>query len=301
MKLKKMLCIALSLILMLSLASCGSSPKTTDSESTTSDESTGTSETTESKDNESNTESDSTNKTIIVGTTGANEPYSFINDSGDWTGVEAELWAEVEKRLGWKVEVKQVADLASLFGELETGRIDVSANCFAITEARLEKYIASAPFYADAQVIAVKPDSEYNTLDDLKGKTIGVTAGQAAQNTVEGLAADYDWEIVTYEDTNAGFQDCNLGRIDAYAHTVTSIEKAKNAQGLDLRMLDEKLFGNNVGWWFTDTDEGIALRDELNEVIKEMHDDGTISEITTKWFFDDLTKLISDEWLTATH
>ena len=28
-----------------------------------------------------------------------------------------------------------------------------------------------------------------------------------------------------------------------------------------------------------------------------MHKDGTLSRITTKWFYDDLTKLISDQWL----
>ena len=128
-----------------------------------------------------------------------------------------------------------------------------------------------------------------------------MTAGQAAQTTVENMAPDYDWKIVTYEDSNAGFQDCSLGRIDCYANTVTNIEKAEKAQNLEFRMLDQKLFGNNVGWWFADTEEGTGLRDEVNVVLKEMHEDGTVSEIITKWFYEDLSQLISDEWLTATH
>ncbi len=123
-------------------------------------------------------------RTITVGTVGTGEPYTLIHDDGSWTGVEPELWDEVEKRLGWTIEVKQVGDMASLFGELDTGRVDVAANCFAITEARLEKYIVSDPLYADAQVIIVQPDSEYQTFEDLRGCTIGVTAGQAAQTTV---------------------------------------------------------------------------------------------------------------------
>ena len=118
-------------------------------------------------------------RTITVGTVGTGEPYTLIHDDGSWTGVEPELWDEVEKRLGWTIEVKQVGDMASLFGELDTGRVDVAANCFAITEARLEKYIVSDPLYADAQVIIVQPDSEYQTFEDLRGCTIGVTAGQA--------------------------------------------------------------------------------------------------------------------------
>lgn len=246
-------------------------------------------------------DSETETRTVIVGTAGTGEPYSKVDDQGTWTGAEADLWAEVEARTGWTIEMKQVADMASLFGELNTGRVDVAANCFAITEARLKTYIASDPIYADAQVIIVQPDSEYKTLEDLRGCTIGVTAGQAAQTTVEGMAPEYDWEIVTYEDSNAGFQDCALGRIDCYANTVTNIEKAQKAQDLEFRMLDEKLFGNNVGWWFADTQEGAELRDEVNVVLKEMKEDGTLSEIITKWFYEDLSQLISDEWLTATH
>ena len=191
---------------------------------------------------------------VIVGTTGTGEPYTYVADDGTWTGVEAELWGEVEKRTGWNIEMKQVADMASLFGELNTGRVDVAANCFAITETRLKNYLASIPIYADAQVIIVKPESKYKTFEDLRGQTMGVTAGQAAQTTVENMAPEYDWKVITYEDSPQGFLDCANGRIESY-------------------------------------------RDELNKVLREMHKDGTLSRITTKWFYDDLTKLISDQWL----
>lgn len=240
-------------------------------------------------------------RTITVGTIGTGEPYSMLDDDGNWTGVEAELWKEVEDRLGWTIEVRQVGDTASLFGELDSGRADVAANCYAITEARLEKYIVSDPLYADAQVIIVQPDSEYQTFEDLRGCTIGVTAGQASQSTIEAMAPDYDWEVITYQDSSAGFQDCALGRIDSYANTITNIEKAERAQGLEFRQLDELLFGNNVGWFFADTEEGAEIRNELNGVIKELHDDGTLSKICEKWFYEDLTQIISDQWLTATH
>ena len=238
--------------------------------------------------------------TIIVGTVGSGEPYSMISSDGKWTGMESDMWAEVEKRTNYKVDMKQVGDHASIFGELGTGRVDVAANCYAINAKRLETYLASDPLYADAQVIIVQPDSSYKTFEDLRGKTIGVTSGQAAQNTVENMAPKYDWQVVTYEDSNAGFQDCSLGRVDAYANTITNIQKAERAQGLSFRQLDEKLFGNNVGWFFKDDDKGKALRDDLNRVIKEMHQDGTLSKLCEKWFFEDLTKVISNEWLIAT-
>lgn len=238
-------------------------------------------------------------RTVKVGTAGNNEPYSLVASDGTWTGIESELWDEIVKRTGWTMELVHIPDMAALFGELGTGRIDVAANCWAITEARLETYLASDPIYADAQVIVVKADSEANSFDDLKGKRIGVTAGQAAQNTIEEMAPDYDWEVVTYEDTNAGLQDCSLGRVDCYAHTVTTIRKAEMSQGLSFKILEPQLFGNNVGWFFQDNDEGKALRDEMNIVLAEMQADGTVSKIVSKWFNEDATKLISDDFLKA--
>ena len=277
---KRLIALLMAAMMMVSLAACSSEEGSGD------------------KDTAGGKNEDGT-RTVVVGPVGSGEPYTLIADDGTWTGVEAELWAEVEERTGWQIDVKQVGDLASLFGEMDSGRVDVAANCLAITEARLENYLASDPIYADAQVIVVQPDSKYETLEDLRGCTIGVTAGQAAQSTVEGMASEYDWEVITYEDTTAGFQDVDLGRVDAFAHTVTSIEKAERAQGLEFRQLDEKLFGNNVGWWFPNTEEGKELRDELNGVLQEMQDDGTIREIVTKWFYEDLTQLISNDWLTA--
>ena len=248
----------------------------------------------------SETEKTGESRTVVVGTVGTGVPYSLIDQDGNWSGIEKDLWDEVQKRTGWTIEVKQVGDMASLFGELDTGRVDVAANCFAITEKRLESYLASDPIYGDAQVIIVQPDSSYQTIEDLKGKKIGVTAGQAAQTTIEEMTPEYGWEVVTYEDTSAGFQDCALGRVDAYAHTVSNIKKAEEAQGLEFRMLDEKLFGNNVGWWYAPTDEGKVLRDDCNKVIAEMKEDGTLSEIISKWMYgEDMTKLAGDEWLTA--
>ena len=237
---------------------------------------------------------------IIVGTYGAALPYSYLQDDGTWTGVEADLWDEIVKRTGWEIEVKQCPDMATLFGELDSGRIMVAANCAAITAARLEAHLASDPIYADAQVITVLPDSPYQTFEDLRGEKIGCQAGQAAQNTVEKMASDYDWDVVAYETSAAAFQDLSLGRIPAVAHTVSSVEKYQRELGVDFRMLDEKLFGNNVGWWFQDNEEGAALRDELNAVLADMQADGTVAKITTEWFYEDMTALISDEWLTAT-
>lgn len=65
------------------------------------------------------------------------------------------MWKEIEKITGWKVEVKQ-ASFDSLWGEMDTCRTDVVANCMGEKSERLEKYIASRPYYVDEQVIVIR-------------------------------------------------------------------------------------------------------------------------------------------------
>ena len=232
---------------------------------------------------------------IVIVTGGQAEPYSLVHADGSWTGIDSEIWAEIEKRTDWEVEIKQTS-FDAIFGELDAGRADMAANCFATKKERLEKYHASIPYYGDAQAIAVDAaNTEIKTFDDLKGKKVGVTSGQASQTIIEEMAAEIGFEIVTYEQSNLGCQDLSLGRIDAMASAVTVFNNYMNASGKQLTILDEKLLANNVAYFFPKTDEGAKLRDEVNVVLQELLDDGTVAKITEKWLFSDMTKLINQE------
>ncbi|MCI7149898.1 transporter substrate-binding domain-containing protein [Bariatricus sp. HCP28S3_E4] len=235
---------------------------------------------------------DEARKVVLV-TSGAGEPYSLLADDGTWTGIDAEMWAEIEKRTGWEVEVKQAA-FDSIWGELDTNRADVAANCWAVKPERTEKYYASIPYYGDAQCIIVpESNTDINTFDDLKGKKVGCTNGQAAQTIIEQMSGEIGFEVVLYEDSTVGMNDLNLGRVDAYANTTTNVNNFMHYNDtIKFRFLDEDLTANNVAYFIQKTDEGKELCDELNKVLQEMLDDGTVAKITEKWMFADMTQLI---------
>ncbi|RKD29274.1 hypothetical protein BET01_07920 [Lacrimispora algidixylanolytica] len=232
---------------------------------------------------------------VRIATGGTGEPYSLLSSDGkDWTGIDAEMWSEISKRTGWEIEFKQ-AEFSSLFGELDAGRIDVAANCFATTKARMEKYITSHPYYGDAQCVIVNEDqSDINTLEELKGITIGVTQGQASQVSVEKLADTYQWNVVVYETSDTGYQDLYLKRINAMATTDSLVHKYEKSQNMKFHILDNRLLANNVAYYFQQNDKGQELCNEVNQVLDEMMKDGTTSKIITKWMYSDMTKMIRD-------
>ena len=279
MKKRVLAALLITMMSVVTVVGCGSSSSSDDSSEQTSSEA-------------QDTENEDSERTVTVVTSGTGEPYSLLSDDGEWTGIDAEMWAEIEERTGWNVEVKQAA-FDAMWGELDTGRVDVVANCLAVKEERTEKYNATIPYYGDAQCVIVNDDSDYMTVDDLVGKTVGCTNGQAAQTIIEDLANEKGFTVKLYEDSTVGMNDLKLGRIDAYANTTTNVNAFTHANtDAKFRFFEEDLMANNVAYFLPKTEEGEALTEELNAVIQEMLDDGTVAAITEKWMYADMTKLI---------
>lgn len=277
MKKRVLAALLVSAMVVATVVGCGSKSSSEDSSKK---------ETTEASDKKDSDE------TVTVVTAGTGEPYSLLADDGTWTGIDAEMWDEIEKRTGWKVELKQAA-FDALWGELDTERADVAANCFAVKAERTDKYNATIPYYGDAQCIIVNDDSSYKTVDDLKGQVVGCTNGQAAQTIIEDLAKEKGFEVKLYEDSAVGMNDLKLGRIAAYANTTTNVNAfTHNNEDANFRFFDENLMANNVAYFLPKTERGDKLTEELNDVIQEMLDDGTVAKITEKWMYSDMTKLI---------
>ena len=277
MKKRVLAALLVSAMVVATVVGCGSKSSSDDSSKK---------ETTEASDKKDSDE------TVTVVTAGIGEPYSLLADDGTWTGIDAEMWDEIEKRTGWKVELKQAA-FDALWGELDTERADVAANCFAVKAERTDKYNATIPYYGDAQCIIVNDDSSYKTVDDLKGQVVGCTNGQAAQTIIEDLAKEKGFEVKLYEDSAVGMNDLKLGRIAAYANTTTNVNAfTHNNEDANFRFFDENLMANNVAYFLPKTERGDKLTEELNDVIQEMLDDGTGAKITENWMYSDMTKLI---------
>ena len=277
MKKRVLAALLVSAMVVATVVGCGSKSSSDDSSKK---------ETTEASDKKDSDE------TVTVVTAGTGEPYSLLADDGTWTGIDAEMWDEIEKRTGWKVELKQAA-FDALWGELDTERADVAANCFAVKAERTDKYNATIPYYGDAQCIIVNDDSSYKTVDDLKGQVVGCTNGQAAQTIIEDLAKEKGFEVKLYEDSAVGMNDLKLGRIAAYTNTTTNVNAfTHNNEDANFRFFDENLMANNVAYFLPKTERGDKLTEELNDVIQEMLDDGTVAKITEKWMYSDMTKLI---------
>ncbi|GAB6264035.1 amino acid ABC transporter substrate-binding protein [Photobacterium sp. CCB-ST2H9] len=224
---------------------------------------------------------------VKVGMSGRYFPFTFVKQD-QLQGFEVDVWNEIGKRNDYKVEFV-TANFSGLFGLLETGRIDTISNQITITDERKAKYLFSDPYVIDgAQLVVRKGNDSIQGTDDLSGKTVGVNLGSNYEQLLRGLDNAEQINIKTYE---TGIEhDVALGRTDAFVmDRLSSVELIKKA-GLPLQLAGSTFERIENAWPFLNNDRGQKLRDEVNKALNAMREDGTLTEISQKWFDADITR-----------
>ncbi|GGG65664.1 transporter substrate-binding domain-containing protein [Paenibacillus radicis (ex Gao et al. 2016)] len=232
-------------------------------------------------------------KIVRIGTNGAFYPYTFKNtENGDkLEGYEIEIWENIAEKLNFKIEY-QLTDFASLFGALESKKIDTIVNSIALSEERKAKYLFTDPYvYSGAQLVVQKDNKTVNSLEDLKGKKIGVVAGNKIMlNYIKEADPEGKIEVVIYETGEGAFRDVLLGRLDATFSTKAAALAQIKKTGQPLRLAGSQFVVIPAGSPFLITDDNKAFVEEVNATLEELRKDGTIKKIAEKWYGEDISK-----------
>ncbi|KHT62961.1 amino acid ABC transporter substrate-binding protein [Photobacterium gaetbulicola] len=223
---------------------------------------------------------------VKVGMSGRYFPFTFVKQD-QLQGFEVDLWNEIGKRNDYNVEFV-TANFSGLFGLLETGRIDTISNQITMTDERKAKYLFSEPYVVDgAQLVVRKGNDTITSTEDLAGKTVGVNLGSNYEQLLRQLDTDGKIQIKTYD---TGIEhDVALGRTDAFVmDRLSSLELIKKAN-LPLQLAGEPFEKIENAWPFVQGEKGEKLRDEVNVALEAMRKDGTLAEISIKWFDADIT------------
>ncbi|MFF2480359.1 transporter substrate-binding domain-containing protein [Paenibacillus sp. NPDC058071] len=232
-------------------------------------------------------------RVVRIGTNGAFYPYTFKNtENGDkLEGYEIEIWAKIAEKLNLKVEY-QLTDFASLFGALEAKKIDTIVNSIALSEERKAKYLFTDPYvYSGAQLVAKKDNTTVNSLEDLKGKKIGLVAGNKIMlNYIKQADPEGKIEVVTYETGEGAFRDVLLGRLDATFSTKAAALAQIKKTGQPLRLAGKQFVVIPAGSPFLINDDNKAFVQEVNDTLNGLREDGTLKQIAEKWYGEDISK-----------
>jgi polar amino acid transport system substrate-binding protein len=261
---EKMVKAVISFVLVLSLMACSSSTKAED-----------------------NSLKDILDKgEIVIGFTDY-PPMGFMVD-GEATGFDLDIAKEVAERLGVN-PVFQYIDWDAKVLELNSKAIDVIWNGLTITEERKNEILFSKPYFDNRIVILTLSDSSVVSIDDLSGLKVGVELQSSGQSSLENsdIYASLD-EMVKFTSISEALMALNANTIDAIVADEIFARYAVSKDSKNYKVAEDVFGSENYGIGFRLSD--VALRDRIDEIIDEIAREGIGSEISTKWFGEDLLK-----------
>ena len=288
---KRVLCAALASMMALSMTACSSGSTATTAAETKASEAETTTEAASSEAEETTAAAAGTEGgTLIVGFDQDFPPMGFLGDNNEYTGFDLELAQEVAKRLGLEYQAQPIAwDAKDM--ELSSGTIDCIWNGFTMN-GREDDYTWSTPYMDNSQVFVVAADSGISSLADLAGKVVEVQTDSSAEAALKDnaeLSATFG-TLQTTPDYNTAFMNIDSGAADAVAVDIGVANYQLSQRGKDKYViLDETLSSEEYGIGFKKGNE--ELRDKVQGALDEMAADGTMAEISEKWFGRDVTTI----------
>lgn len=232
---------------------------------------------------------------INVGTMGTYNPFSFAAEDGTLTGYDLEVLREIEKVDG-SLKFNFVAGpWDSLFVGLDADKFQMLANQITSNPDREANYYLTENQYFTcvSQIIVKKGRNDIQSLEDLKGKTIGLTVGDSFTRLVEDWnAANGNILTIKYyeEDIATILQDIENGRIDATVNDPIMARDKAEVQGLQIDAAGERIAADPTYFIFKKDEKGRELRDRVDAALAKLIESGRLSELSVEWFGEDYTK-----------
>ena len=215
-----------------------------------------------------------------VATDNAYAPFEFIDEeSGELEGFDVELIKALAEEADIEIEIQQL-EFDGIVAGVGSGKFDIGIAGMTITEEREENIDFSQPYYEAGLILAVDEDNdEIESIDDVDGKVVATRVGSTSENY---LKENTDAEPEAFPEIVEAYQVTLQGKVDAVLYDLPNVQYYSNKEtGGKLKTVGEKLTGEDYGIAFP---KGSELRDEIDDALTTLKDDGTYGDIYEKWF-----------------
>ena len=226
------------------------------------------------------------NGKLVIALEGAWQPWSYHDESDTLVGYDVEVSRAIAEKLGVEPEYVE-SDWDSLFAGLDAGRYDIVCNGVEVTDERSKTYDFTTPYGYIHTALAVRKDNEdIKSFEDLKGKT---TANSLASTYME-LAESYGATVQGIDTLEETIQLLTSGRIDATLNADVSFYDYLNVHpDADFKLVAQTEDASHVAIPLRKGDDSASLLEAINAAIDELRADGTLKELSEKYFGQDIS------------
>ena len=224
---------------------------------------------------------------IIVAMEGTWAPWTYHDEDDNLVGYDVEVAQNIAEKLGVEVEFIEGAWDGLLAG-LDAGRYDIMVNRVGVTQERAEKYNFSTPYAYNKTAVIVRGDyDEISSMEDLKGKKTANTIS----STYAAQAEAYGATVTGVDDLNQTIELLLSKRIDATLNAeVVFNDYKKEHPEADVKIATYSDQVEEIAIPIRKGDDTVTLLEAVNDALDEMAKDGTLTELSEKYFGMDISK-----------
>ncbi|WP_144183577.1 transporter substrate-binding domain-containing protein [Elioraea rosea] len=209
-------------------------------------------------------------------------PHAMPKLGGGIEGFNVDLFNEVAKRMGRPLQMDS-ASFSGLIPAMNAGRYDFLCAPTTATAERAQNMLFTEGYIYTAFQFGIRRGSApIKDLEELRGKTISVNKGSAYDTWAQANAARYGFTVQAYDTNTDAVQAVIAGRAygNLAGNTVVRYAATRTPQFVpDLVLRDTR-----AHWAAPFPLQSKELRDEVDRVLECMKKDGTIAQLSEKWF-----------------
>lgn len=225
---------------------------------------------------------------IVIAMEGTWAPWTYHDENDELVGYDVEVGKAIAEKLGVTATFVE-GEWDGLLAGLDAGRYDIMVNGVGITPDRQEKYDFTTPYAYNRTAVIVRGDyNEITSMEDLNGK-----------NTANTISSTYAEQAEAYGATVTGVDDLNqtielllAGRIDATLNAEVVFADYQNAHPeANIKIAAYSDDVEQVAIPVRKGTDTATLLEAINQALAELDADGTLSELSVKYFGTDISKL----------
>ncbi|GGL52477.1 ABC transporter substrate-binding protein [Sporolactobacillus putidus] len=223
-------------------------------------------------------------KTIVMGTSADYPPFESVDtaNGNKIVGFDLDTAKYIAGQLGYNLQVKN-QDFNGLIASLNSKQLDFVMAGMVDTPAREKQVEFSKPYFNDYQVVLSKKDAKINSVNDLKGKKVGVQLGTTQETLAVELNKTIPMNIQRWDKLNDMAEAMRAGKLDAII-TVSSVAYGYTGKDKTLHQFQALVNGkpqaDPISVAFP---KGSKLKAEFNKVLDKMNKNGKAQQLVNQW------------------
>lgn len=209
------------------------------------------------------------------------EFHALIDGKDTIVGADIDMVNEIADRLGVEVNILDL-DFNAVLTALQQGKADIAVSGISATDERKQTFDFTDNYFTPEQKLVVNKNNEsaFDSIESLSGKKVGAQKGSIQEMIVQDQLADS--QLVSIAKVPNLVNELKQGSIDGLV-LESAVAESYVAQNDDLVITDVALEASEGDSYAIALSKGSTeLQEELNSILKELIEDGTIDEYVQK-------------------